>query len=159
MKDATNWTQRSALWSFFFTEKTTPNFGFCACSPRAKKQNKTGFWVLLWPSLNTEIWLSEASVIEERTIRNIWKETLFSSMRRLAFCTRPLSCWRRRYVCIYIHTTVYFVLYSLACLLTTLYFCLLSVLFTVQNTDPQCYWLTNWVEVSYVHFQVIYTVL
>lgn len=24
-----------------------------------------------------------------------------------------------------------------------------NVLFTVESTDPECYWLTNWVEVSY----------
>lgn len=23
-----------------------------------------------------------------------------------------------------------------------------NVLFTVENTDPECYWLTNWVEVN-----------
>lgn len=23
-----------------------------------------------------------------------------------------------------------------------------NVLFTVESTDPECYWLTNWVEVS-----------
>lgn len=23
-----------------------------------------------------------------------------------------------------------------------------NVLFTVENTDPECYWLTNWIEVS-----------
>lgn len=25
-----------------------------------------------------------------------------------------------------------------------------NVLFTVENTDPECYWLTNWIEVSRV---------
>lgn len=25
-----------------------------------------------------------------------------------------------------------------------------NVLFTVESTDPECYWLTNWVEVSSV---------
>lgn len=24
-----------------------------------------------------------------------------------------------------------------------------NVLFTVENTDPECYWLTNWIEVSF----------
>lgn len=24
-----------------------------------------------------------------------------------------------------------------------------NVLFTVESTDPECYWLTNWVEVSH----------
>lgn len=23
-----------------------------------------------------------------------------------------------------------------------------NVLFTVENTDPECYWLTNWIEVG-----------
>lgn len=23
-----------------------------------------------------------------------------------------------------------------------------NVLFTVENTDPECYWLTNWIEVN-----------
>lgn len=26
-----------------------------------------------------------------------------------------------------------------------------NVLFTVESTDPECYWLTNWVEVSRDH--------
>lgn len=24
-----------------------------------------------------------------------------------------------------------------------------NVLFTVENTDPECYWLTNWIEVNF----------
>lgn len=27
-----------------------------------------------------------------------------------------------------------------------------NVLFTVESTDPECYWLTNWVEVSLFSF-------
>lgn len=27
-----------------------------------------------------------------------------------------------------------------------------NVLFTVENTDPECYWLTNWIEVSRYDF-------
>ena len=62
--------------------------------------------VNLCSKLNTGLWLSEPSVIEDKRIRNIWKETLFSSMRRLAFCMRPLSCWQRRY------TSAVFLLFS-----------------------------------------------
>ena len=29
-----------------------------------------------------------------------------------------------------------------------------NVLFTVESTDPECYWLTNWVEVSLFSFPV-----
>ena len=32
MKDARNWTERNAKCRFFFSEKATRNFGFCACS-------------------------------------------------------------------------------------------------------------------------------
>ena len=89
MKDARNWTKRTALWSFFFHWKN--DFGFCACYPPKKTQTSEYCFDIAW----TQTWLSEPSVIKDNRIKNIWKETLFSSMR-------PLSCLasaqRRRYI-------------------------------------------------------------
>ena len=31
-----------------------------------------------------------------------------------------------------------------------------NVLFTVESTDPQCYWLTNWVEVRAIKHSLLY---
>ena len=66
-------------------------------SPHKENGTQTSKLLLLWHCLNTEIWLSEPSIIKDKRIKNIWKETLFSSMRRHVLCTRPLSCWRRRF--------------------------------------------------------------
>lgn len=32
-----------------------------------------------------------------------------------------------------------------------------NVLFTVENTDPECYWLTNWIEVNCFNYYLTST--
>ena len=88
MEDASNWTERSALWIFF--SLFSPNFGFCACSPPEKSPRYLSIALTVLEHMYTEIWLFEPSVIKDNGIKNTWKETLLSSIRRLGFCMRPL---------------------------------------------------------------------
>ena len=100
MKDARNWTERKCLMKFFFHWK---NVGFCACTPRTNKQQQTSKYCSDIAWTRKFGFLKQNLIIKDKKIKNIWREMLSSSMRRLVLCMKPLSCWRRVYVYIYIY--------------------------------------------------------
>ena len=91
MKNARNWTERNAVYSFFHWKSDDLEILAFAHTPPPRYLSI--YLTLLENNVtwSTEIWLYEPAAIKENRIKNIWKEALLYNVHQTACCLHETS--------------------------------------------------------------------